>query len=134
MSVDYLLFHRGRLQPRWWARMRAVYSGGFEALGTPQELMQRLDRLFPQLRWEQSPARRQALRVAAAAGVIAPDAPSWFGRGGPEFLISPDAQGQVRTFSASRIEPAELRRVEKELRLVSMCLAADGLWQMFFRG
>ena len=116
-------------------RLRMVRSGSLKSMGTPDQLMGEISALFPQLTWSQTDHSKlqKLFRVRKGSGVD-PDAPVWFGLGGPEFQLSADVDGNVKTLVVSRAEPGEVRLLRRRLGLVVVDLQADGLMNMLFMG
>lgn len=134
MSYDYLMFHRPPWHPRWLARVKMFTSrDGWRGMGTPEELMKRISAIFPGTSWRKTDLSGvRALQMVAIKGSIDPNAPSWSGLGGPEFSWSADVDGQVKHMQASRIEPREVRLLERRLGMVSLDLQRDGFLGMIF--
>jgi len=109
MSYDYML-------------AKAKASGDMEAfsesaaanvIGPVEPLKAAISSLFPSLRWRQSTAK---LPDGAASL-------SWFGlQGPPEFHLTVEASGDVRTFNMSHCERAEVECVAKALGLAAFDL------------
>ena len=73
------------------------------SIGTPTDLMARINTLFPSVKWETQSG----------------DAVAWFGvKGPPEFLLMPDADGNVSVLKAAFIELDEIRRLAAALTLI----------------
>lgn len=135
MSDDYMMFHSPGLLPQWMKRLRMVRSGAMRSMGTPAHLMAEISALFPQVTWSQTDHSKleKLFRVRRGSGVD-PDAPVWSGRGGPEFQLSADVDGHVKTLVMSRAGPREVRLLRRRLALVVLDLQADGLLDMLFMG
>jgi hypothetical protein len=100
VSYDYFLFARpADGNP---PTLESLASAA-RPIGTPQQLMARISALFPAVAWE--PPRG--------------DVEAWFGVNGPEFLLSPDADGNVSALKAAYIERAEVRALAAALELVA---------------
>ena len=134
MSYDYLMFHRAGPWPQWVKRIAVIASGEMGSMGTPEELMGRVGGLFPQVTWRKMQrAEMKAMLGAIKGAKVDPDAPVWFGGGGPEFQLSADVDGQVKSMTVSRAEPKEIRLLCRRLGLVYMDLQAEGILGMLFR-
>jgi hypothetical protein len=57
----------------------------------------------------------------------------WFGQGPPEIQLFAEQDGYVRHLFAGRIEPDEIRLLEKRLRVVAINMQVDGFIGMLFR-
>ncbi|HEY0683483.1 MAG TPA: hypothetical protein VGD45_14205 [Steroidobacter sp.] len=124
MSADILFVKRPPLLPKWLARLRGVL-GNSGVIGSTESVKAELYELFPQTRW-----RLQTLPIplpGAAAG-----ADPWVSNGPPELQFFAENDGSVRLLFASRIEPEEIRRLEKRLRVVAINMQADGFREMLF--
>jgi hypothetical protein len=101
VSYDYFLFAKpidGRE-----ATLEALAAAP-RSIGTPADLMARIDALFPSVRWEMQSG----------------EAAAWFGvKGPPEFLLMPDADGNVSVLKAAYIELDEIRRLATALSLIA---------------
>jgi hypothetical protein len=134
MSYDYLMFHRPGPWPQWVKRLQVFFTGDLGSLGTPEELMRRIDELFPQTRWRKMD--RSQMRVVMPGqkrSGFDPEAPVWFGGSGPEFQLVADVDGKVKSLSVSRAERREIRLLCRKLGLVYLDLQAEGLVGMLFR-
>ena len=99
MSYDYFLFAR---PADGGAPTFESLAAGMRPIGTPAELMARVEAIFPDVRWE----------------ALHDDVGAWFGASRPEFLISPDADGRVSAVKVAYIDPAEIRALAAALDLV----------------
>ena len=99
MSYDYFLFARPRGEKVDFDSLASERA----AIGSPEALMARIDAIFPNVTWEPPHG----------------DVDVWFGVNGPEFLLSPDADGCVSVLKAAYIEPEELRALAAALDLVA---------------
>jgi hypothetical protein len=134
MSYDYLMFHRPGFLPQWIKRLQAVTSRKMGSLGTPEELMKRINELFPATRWEKNDrADLKALLSQIKGGGVDPNAPVWFGGMAPTFQLSADVDGNVKSMTVSRVERSEIRLLCRRLGLIYLDLQADGLLGMLFR-
>jgi len=134
VSYDYLMFHAPGLRPQWVKRIGMFTSGQMGSLGTPEELMEKISELFPKTRWHKMPrGKDRRVPVLVNGGGIDPNAPTWFGEGGPEFQLSADVDGRVKSMMVSRAERREVRLLCRRLGLAYVDLQADGLFGMLFR-
>jgi len=101
VSYDYFLFAKpidGR------AVTLEALAAASQSMGTPAEVMARIDALFPSVQWEKRSG----------------DAIAWFGvKGPPEFLLMPDADGNVSVLKTAYIELDEIRRLATALSLIA---------------
>jgi hypothetical protein len=63
---------------------------------------------------------------------MAAAADPWFSHGPPELQVFSGSDGCVRQLFAGRIEPREIRLIERRLRVVSINMQADGFLGMLF--
>jgi hypothetical protein len=134
MSYDYMMFHGPGPWPQWIKRIALFKKGAFGAMGTPEELMGRIGELFPSISWNKhEDAGTRAVFAVLKGGAVDPNAPVWFGGSAPEFQLSADIDGQVKSMQVSRAEPREIRLLCKRLGLVYLDLQSDGLFGMLFR-
>jgi len=120
--------------PQWIKRISLFFSKNSSgSMGTPSELMEQISALFPSVRWEKverAEIRSMLGRIKGAQ--VDPNAPVWFGRGGPEFQLSADTDGHVKSMTVSRAEPHEVHTLHRRLGLVYLDLQADGVLGMLF--
>ena len=100
MSYDYFLFARpadGR------APDLDALATELRPIGAPEDLMARIGALFPALIWTAPQDRTDA----------------WMALGGPsEFILAAEADGNVATVKAARVERDEVRALAKALGCV----------------
>lgn len=129
-----MLFHKPGPWPQWVKRLALFSAGEFGPMGSPEELMGRISSLFPDLAWRklENAKLKAAMRLVKGGGVD-PDAAVWFGGAAPEFQLSADVDGQVKSVQVSRAHPREVRLLCRKLGLVYLDLQAEGLLGMLFR-
>lgn len=128
-----MLFHGPRFWPQWIKRLSKLATKELGSMGTPEELMANIGALFPNTAWSKSEVSVLKSMPGMRDAKMDPDAPVWFGGPGPEFQLSPDVDGKVKSMQVSRIEPRELRLLCRRLGFVYLDLQADSLLGMLFR-
>ena len=100
MSYDYFLFAR----PRGGEAANIDALAGCRApIATPEQLMERIDALFPGTTWQVPHGEVEA----------------WFGTYGAEFLFCADGDGTVSMLKVAYIEADQVRRLMAALDLVA---------------
>ncbi|NJO12264.1 MAG: hypothetical protein HC872_00985 [Gammaproteobacteria bacterium] len=96
--------------------------------------MGRISELFPATRWPKIPAgKHKGFAPIEGGGGIDPNAPTWFGKGEPEFQLSADIDGNFKNMMVSRAERHEIRLRCRRLGLVCLDIQANSLLGMLFR-
>lgn len=129
MSYDYLMFKRSAWKPKWLTRVNILFRGQLLPMGTTGDVRGELDRVFPNLRWEQTDVQRL---VPSLPSLHPLQGPVWFGAGSIEVQLSADESGQVTNFQLSRAGPAEVRKLEKAMRLVAFDLQRESMLGIIF--
>jgi hypothetical protein len=123
------MFKRPPWKPKWLARVNILFRGQLLPMGTVGDVRRELDRLFPNLRWEQPDVQRL---VPSLPSLHSLQGPVWFGFGSIEVQLSADESGQVTNFQLSRAGPAEMRKLEKAMGLVAFDLQRESMLGIIF--
>jgi hypothetical protein len=126
---DYLMFGKKRWQPRLIAHFSMFISDHLPAIDTPENLMEKISQVFPEVKWKKSMITLpEQLSIRAYHD---PNTAIWFGSGNhganPAFQVSADIDGFVKQFAIHKASKHQTRILEKRLSLISLNIEADSI-------